>query len=76
MNNIVTGGASVFFYPFKSNFIPNQQLGILEKEISVLAKSKSYPYGLTPHRMKKLEQGNFSTVGALVEAKKMKNYYS
>lgn len=43
-------------------------IGILEKDITVLAKSKAYPYGLTPHRMRILEQGNFSTVGDLAEA--------
>lgn len=47
----------------------SSNLGILDKDISVLAKSKAYPYGLTPHRMRKLEQGNFSTVGDIAEAK-------
>lgn len=47
----------------------SSNLGILEKDISVLAKSKAYPYGLTPHRMARLQLGNFSTVGAVAEAK-------
>ncbi|PEF55715.1 hypothetical protein CON32_22960 [Bacillus cereus] len=45
-----------------------KSLGILDKNISVLSKSKAYPYGLTDHRIKKLEEGNFVTVGDLAEA--------
>lgn len=44
------------------------ELGILGKNISILAKSKAYPYGLTPHRMERLNQGSYSTVGDLASA--------
>lgn len=45
-----------------------KSLGILEKQITVLKKSSAYPYGLTEHRIAKLESRGFSTVSDLAEA--------
>jgi hypothetical protein len=46
----------------------SHDLGILNKSIEVLRKSKAYPYGLTDHRIQKLLEGGFSTVRDLAEA--------
>jgi hypothetical protein len=40
---------------------------ILGKPISILAKSKAYPYGLTEHMLTQLQQAGIRTVGELAE---------
>jgi hypothetical protein len=46
----------------------SESLGILTKPIDVLKKSKAYPYGLTPHRIDKLIEAGYETVGSIAEA--------
>lgn len=46
----------------------SNDLGILNKSIEVLRKSKAYPYGLTDNRIQILLEGGFSTVRDLAEA--------
>jgi hypothetical protein len=46
----------------------SESLGILTKPIEVLKKSKAYPYGLTPHRIEKLVEAGYQTVGSIAEA--------
>ncbi|MCC5803789.1 hypothetical protein [Rossellomorea vietnamensis] len=46
----------------------SESLGIITKPINVLKKSKAYPYGLTSHRIEKLEEAGYITVGSVAEA--------
>ncbi|QEI43232.1 hypothetical protein BMF77_03848 [Dolichospermum sp. UHCC 0315A] len=41
---------------------------ILNSDISVLKKSKTYPYGLTEHKVNILKSANYNTVAELAEA--------
>lgn len=41
-------------------------LGILSKDIEVLAKSKAYPYGLTPDKISRLRAAGITTVQELI----------
>lgn len=45
-----------------------KDLGILEKPIESIAKSKIYPYGITPARMLSLKEAGYVTVGDLANA--------
>ena len=40
----------------------DNNLGILEKDVEVLAKSKAYPYGLTPDKISRLKAAGIHTV--------------
>jgi hypothetical protein len=42
-------------------------LAILDKPVSVLAKSKAYPYGLTDDMIQRLEKAGVSTVGQVAQ---------
>lgn len=46
----------------------DRELQILSLPIRKLRKSKVYPYGLTPHRIKMLRLAGFETIGKLAEA--------
>ena len=46
----------------------SESLGILSKPVNILKKSKAYPYGLTSHRIQKLIEADFDTVGSIAEA--------
>ncbi len=47
---------------------PDNKLGILGKGVSVLAKSKAYPYGLTQDKISRLEAAGISTVEDVAKA--------
>ncbi len=57
---------------FSSVVVPalasDNKLGILGKEVEVLAMSKAYPYGLTEDKIARLKDAGISTVLELAEA--------
>ncbi|HWX50066.1 MAG TPA: hypothetical protein VNZ61_18625 [Roseomonas sp.] len=46
---------------------PDDKLGILGKDIAVLAKSKAYPYGLTEDKIMRLKAAGITTVQELAD---------
>ena len=46
----------------------DHDLGILSKQISVLKKSKAYPYGLTEDKIARLKEAGIATIRELVQA--------
>lgn len=49
------------------NLAADNNLGILGKDVGVLAKSKAYPYGLTEDKINRLKGKGINTVQALAE---------
>jgi hypothetical protein len=47
---------------------PDQDLSILKKDISTLAKSNAYPYGLTEDKIERLKDAGFKTILDIAEA--------
>jgi hypothetical protein len=45
-----------------------QGLGILQKPVAVLAKSRAYPYGLTADKITRLQKAGIKTVGQLASS--------
>ena len=60
--------ASTFIAINLPELAPETTLGILGKEVEVLAKSKAYPYGLTDDKIARLKAEGINTVQELADA--------
>ena len=64
----IHSSASTFGSIILPNLAPDNALGILGKDVEVLAKSKAYPYGLTDDKIARLKSAGINTVQELADA--------
>ncbi len=64
----IHSSGSAFAHISMPSLDENKDLGILEKSVDVLAKSRAYPYGLTADKIARLTNAGIGTVRELVEA--------
>lgn len=63
----IHASASTFQSISLPSLAPENKLGILGKDVAVLAKSKAYPYGLTEDKISRLKSAGINTVQELAE---------
>lgn len=63
----IHSSASTFSNVKMPELAPDDKLGILGKDVDVLAKSKAYPYGLTDDKINRLKNAEILTVEQLAE---------